>query len=227
MKDCLKKLTRPVAITLCLIIAVAFVPLLSEDYAAHAASGKVKMTTYNEVIKINNTVYCAGAKGIYKVKLKNGRIKSKKLLTRASTPMSGGYTYIYYMKKKGGYIYYIHATEGTFWTLFRVNEKTGKRQKIADFGEQHYFGYVIKGKKIYYDEPLYDEDYNVKTNVLSINLNGSSPKKSSVKPNMKSKSSNKKGYSVVIKDTGKYSKDYLKTPAGKFYLGKVKVEDSY
>ena len=223
----MNRLVRSALIALCFIVAMSFMPVMSGEFTAHAASGTVKMTTYDEVIKIKNTVYCAGAKGIYKVKLKNGKVKSKKLIVKAANPLFGPYTYIGEMKKKGNYIYYMHASEGTLWTLLRVNIKTGKEKTLISFNEQKYFGYVIKNKKIYYDDQDGSDEYNIKANVYSMKLNGTGKKKASVKPLMKQKKTNKKGYSIVIKQKGRYAKDYLKTPKGKFYLGKVKIEEEY
>ena len=219
------RLIRPAFVILSMIITLAFMPLISDDFTAHAAGGTVKMTTYNQVIKVKNTVYCAGAKGIYKVKLKNGKVKTKKLIVKAANPLFGAYTYVGHMKKKGGYIYYTHGSEGTLWNFNRVNIKSGKKKHLADTGEQKYYGYVIKNKKIYFDYQDGSDDYEIKANVISMKLNGSSKKRSSVKPKMTVKDSNAKGYSVVIKQKGSYAKDYLKTPKGKFYLGKVKIDE--
>lgn len=221
------RLTRPAFVILSLIITLAFMPLISDDFTAHAAGGTVSSTTYNEVIKSGNTVYCAGAKGIYKVKLKKGKVKSKKLIAKAANPLAGAYTYVGHMKKKGGYIYYLHSSEGTLFSLNRVNIKSKKRQFLLSTNDQRYFGYVLKGKKIYIDYQDGSDDYNIRPNVISMKLNGSGKKHSSVRPMMKTKTSNKKGYSVIIQQKGAYAKDYLKTPKGKFYLGKARIDEPY
>ena len=72
--------------------------------------------------------------------------------------------------------------------------------------DQRYFGYVLKGKKIYIDYQDGSDDYNIRPNVISMKLNGSGKKHSSVRPMMKTKTSNKKGYSVIIQQKGAYAK---------------------
>ena len=53
-----------------LAIAVAFMPANT-----FAASKTATMKAYDQVIKSGNTVYCAGAEGLYKVKVKKGAKK--------------------------------------------------------------------------------------------------------------------------------------------------------
>ena len=62
-----------------LAIAVAFMPANT-----FAASKTATMKAYDQVIKSGNTVYCAGAEGLYKVKVKKGKVVSKKVISRAT-----------------------------------------------------------------------------------------------------------------------------------------------
>ena len=77
------------------------------------------------------------------------------------------------------------------------------------------------GKWIYYDYG--DDGFHAK--LKKMKLNGKSKKSTKVKPIMKSKNRNKaaKGYSVKMKYSNGYIKDYLKTPKGKYYLGKIRA----
>ena len=204
---------RKIAICfLAMIIAVAFMPS-----SAFAAS-KVKMTTYDQVYKTGNTVYCAGAGNtIYKVKVKNGKVKSKKQLRKKDFWCMGDYTYVNAMKKKGNYLYFRLWTEGSISYLARINISTGKDKILMT----NSVDYAIKGKKIYAsfeDEETGKVSYNV------MKLNGKSKKKTKIKPAEKNKKTNARGYSMKYKKKGKYVKTYLKTPKGTYYLGKIKNE---
>ena len=210
------------SIVICFLMLLSLMPFLSESFYVDAAS-RYRMTTYNKVIKIGSTVYCAGAKGIYMVTLKNGKIRSKSLLVQAKKPF-GAYTYIGEMRKAGNYIYYLHGSEGTLWTIRRVNVKTKTTKYYTSVGEQRYFGYVINNGRLYFDKPYYDRNYNYRSSVQSMSLNGGAIKKApSVIPVMTAKDSNARGYTVYIKQKGRYAKDYLKTPKGTFYLGTAKI----
>lgn len=187
-----------------LAIAVSFMPVST------FAVSKATMKAYDQVIKSKNTVYCAGAEGLYKVKLKNGQVASKKILYRAET--FGAYSYFSGMKKKGGYIYMQESTEGTPFYLCRVRTTSGKHKTLARLNDKGQVIYAIKGKKIYYR----DADSTVKR---VMKLNGKSKKKTSVKAVMKHKKSNASGYSVIMKQKGSKVVTYLKTPKGKFKLG--------
>lgn len=188
-----------------LAIAVAFMPANT-----FAASKTAKMKAYDQVIKSGNTVYCAGAEGLYKVKVKNGKVVSKKVISQAET--FGTYSYYSGMKKKGGYIYLQVSTEGTPFYLDRIKTSSGACKKLAGANDQGEISYAIKGKKIYY------KAYDSKTGRV-MKLNGKDKKKTSTKPVMKHSKSNAKGYSVVMKEKGRKVITYLKTPKGKFKLG--------
>ena len=188
-----------------LAIAVAFMPANT-----FAASKTAKMKAYDQVIKSGNTVYCAGAEGLYKVKVKKGKVVSKKLLTRAES--FGAYSYYSGMKKKGGYIYAQISTEGTSFYLDRIKTKSGAYKTLAGSEDQGPVVYAIKGKKIYYKAT------DSKTKKV-MKLNGKNKKKTSTKPVMKHAKSNAKGYSVIMKAKGDKIVTYLKTPKGKFKLG--------
>lgn len=211
--------SKLIMILLSLIVVAAFLPVSA------SAATKVKMTAYNQVVKSGNTVYCPSAGwGIFKVKVtKSGKVKSKKWLIK-SGEVFGAYTYIGAMKKKGKYLYFDEGTEGTISYLRRVNLSTGKAKTIA----QDVGNYVIKKKKIYaeiWKDSNDDGDFKPYRYVMK--LNGKSKKKTKVKPVMKIKGSNAKGYSVIYKEKGDYVKTYLKTPKGKYYLGKTKLIGGY
>lgn len=202
-------LKRLVAIAMVFTIAVSLLPL-TESYAA---TKTVSMKVYDQVIKSGNTLYCAGAEGLYKVTLsKSGKVKSKKLLVKGET--FGNYSYICGMKKYGNFIYYFSGTEGTVGYFKRVNISTKKQKTLlTENDEVGGVTVAIKNKKIYYK---YDTG---KRKVM--NLNGTSKKNSKITPKMKYLKTNKKGYSVIMKEKkrgdGYLVTTYLKTPSGKKY----------
>ena len=197
-------------VLLALAVALAFVPA-----SAYAASS-VSMTTYQQVVKSGSTVYVASPGwGIYKATVKNNVVKSKKWLVK-ETNCYDTWSYITRMKKKGNFLYYISTTEGTPNYLNRVNISSGKVKQVAE----NVAGYACKGKKLYAE--LYDPEYESGNVYRVMSLAGASKKATSVKPVTKLKTSSAKGYSAVYKVSGGYVKTYLKTPKGKYYLGKVK-----
>ncbi|MBQ9015965.1 MAG: hypothetical protein IJ109_07550 [Firmicutes bacterium] len=193
-----------------LVVAVAMMP------ASAFAASKAKMSTY-QVIKSGNTVYCAGeGDSIYKVRVKDGKVKDANKILKADFVM-GDYSYVWGMKKKGGYLYYAMGSEGTWSVLYRISTSGGKPKMLAE----NPGCFTIKKNKLYVE--LYDEDQD-KTRYRVMNLNGKNKKKTSVHPVNTMKESNAKGYSVKYKESGKYIKTYLKTPKGSFYLGKSRYE---
>ena len=131
-----KKFTRfgkMLIMCMALITAISFSAIPAESYAA---SKTVKMTGYNKVLKMKNTVYVAGAgDSIYKVTVKKGVVKSKKKITKGGWVM-GPYSYTSGMKKKGKYLYIKEGTEGTLFYLSRVNLSNGKTKVlVTSFGE--------------------------------------------------------------------------------------------
>ena len=203
-------------ILMCIMViatAVAFMPT-----SAFAAGKTVKMTTYN-VYKTGSTAYCAGDSGIYKVKVKNGKVMSKKRLVK-----SEAHSYIYSLKKKGNYLYFSNGTEGTVTYICRVKTTGGKVKVLACVNEM--FGFAIKGKKIYYSYCDWDEKNDTEKEACKVmNLNGKGKKSTNVRPYNKARTSNVKGYSVKSKTKGAYVRDYLKTPKRTYYLGKSKKYD--
>lgn len=203
------KMKRIMMCLMVMAVALAFMPA-----GSFAASKTIKSTFYNQVIKDGNTAYCAGAGGIYKVRLKNGKVKSSKLVHE--DPATGPYSYVSSMKKKGNYIYFNSATEGTVDYLMRIKATGGKAKTLLTSNTDAWVDAVaIKGKKIYYK-------YNGKNRVMS--LNGKDKKSTSVKAVQKARKSNAKGYRVIIKEKGSYAIDYLKTPKGTYKIGKVKTD---
>lgn len=208
---------RIVAALLAVMFLAVFAPM-----TAFASSGSVKMTGYDQVIKKGNTVYCAGVGGIYKVTLKNGKVKSKKHLWKNECTFVPE-SYECAMCLNGKYLYYLSGGEGTGGALYRVKTSGGEPQLLASVpSSDDKFVYAIKKSKIYYYKFNYDEDYNIiGTSGSVMNLNGKNKSNTSKKAVLKHKKSNTKGYSVKIKASGRYYKDYLKTPKGTFYLGKA------
>lgn len=208
---------RIMSFFLVLLITVAFLPA-----EASAASGKVKMTGYNKVLKSGNVVYCAGAEGIYRVGVDTaGKVTGIKLLYWDES--SGEYSYFYGMKLKGKYLYAQYETEGTPYGLCRVHVVTGKCKELASVDCEGSVEYAIKGNKIYY-KALGSKKGRV------MNLNGKSKKRTSVRPKMTHKKSNADGYTVIMAEHEIPCQDeeadeqylvttYLKTPAGTFKLG--------
>lgn len=205
-------------IMLSLVVAFTFIPWASGDFSAHAAPKIVKSTAYDQVIKKGYTAYVAGASGIYKVKLVKGKLKSKKRIVKAKGTYWGS-AYASSMYKRGKYLYYAVGSNGTPFSIYRVSLKTGKEKQLANIHDGDYGNFVIKGNKIYYVE--YNWDKGAYQN-RQMSLNGKSKKKSKYKAVQITKVSNKKGYKVITKQKGKYYRDYIQTPKGKFYLGKVK-----
>ena len=195
---------------LILVVAMAFIPT-----GVFAAGTTVKSTTY-DVIKSGKTVYCAANSGIYKVKLnKHGKLKSKKKLVK----MSRKYAYTY-MIKKGKCLYFVKDAGADSKALIcRVKTSGGNVKTLAKMdGMGHY---AIKNSKIYYIVS-YETDSDgmiTKTNCKVMNLDGSSKEDTTMEPVMKLKSTNKKGYKLTYKVSGKKIKDVLKTPKGKITLG--------
>ncbi|MBQ9014923.1 MAG: hypothetical protein IJ109_02280 [Firmicutes bacterium] len=205
----LKKLAACIMV---MAIAVAFMPT-----SAFAGSKTVKMTASNKVVINGDYAYCAGASGIYKVKVKKGKATSIKRLVK-NNEVFGAYSYYDAMKKKGKYLYYREGGEGTVGYINRVNVSSGKQKSLAMIGFQG--DYVIKGKKIYYYK--YDEESDNPPK-REMKLNGKNKKKSSKKAVLKTRTSNEPGYTVKIREKGDYVRDYLETPKGTYYLGKAKI----
>ena len=168
------------------VMAVVMIP--TSAFAATTQAKKVKMTVYNDVLKDGNTVYCSGMKGIYKVKLKKGKVKSVKVLVKERFVTD-------YMKKTGNYLYY-GSDYAEVVGLNRVNISSGKIQIIGErdgYLWLDYWAYAIKGKKLYITYT--DLEDRIRTEVMK--LNGKSRKKASVKAVMKEKKSNADRKSVV------------------------------
>ena len=187
---------------------------------AHWSAIPKEMTTYDQVIKNGNTVYCAGAAGIYKAKVKGGKLKSKKLFYKTYGSF-GAYSHISAMSLNRDSIYFIEGTEGTLSSIMRKNtDGTGKGTLLDSVHETS--GYAISDDTIYYDTVYYDDYDEPHLINMRMALNGSSKQETSIGPAMTRVKTNENGYTRKIKVKGKYCKDYLVTPKGTFYLGKSK-----
>lgn len=217
----MKKKILTYFLAMVIVVTAVSVPAL----AASSQAKTVKMSVYNDVLKSGDTVYCAGYKGLYKVKLKKDKVKSVKLIVKEPNDATC------HMRKNGKYLYYVFDCYQVveFWG---VNTSNGESESLGGGSSEDYWyfvdgdwDYVIKDNRIYctWDDINYDNsgnEYTVKRKQV-MKMDGSKKKKTSVKAVMKEKKSNAKGYSLKIKKTKKYYKDYLKTPKGTFYLGKA------
>ena len=192
---------------LTLAVMVSFMP-------ATAFAATKSMTVYTEVLKTGNTVYCCSFKGMYKVRIKNGRPVSKKLIVKSSEKKG----YPHGMKKKGKYLYYsLNAGESDDSPLYRINLSSGKKQKLA----KDVSDYVICGNNLYYNYYGKADEFGEQPLITKVmKLNGKCKTSTNITIHNRSKLSNAKGYKITYKDiTGKYNvKEYLKTPKGRIYL---------
>ncbi len=202
-----------IACMLVLAVAVALMPLTA------CAASKVIIKTYDEVFKIKNVAYCAGAAGLYKVKLKKGKVKNATLIYKCSEA-EGCYSSLGSMKKKGKYIYFITGENESKLQLYRVKTNGKSKKHITNTG-----WYVIKGKKLYTTE--YEPDMTYSTDFIvhyyKMTLTGKKKKETKTKVRMIDVFTNAKGYSIKVKAFKGYAYDYLVTPKGSFFLGKVKM----
>lgn len=186
-----------------LVVAVMFIP---QPVSAASKS----MTTYNQVIKIDKTVYCTDGHGIFRVSLKSGKVK-----TLVSFVDEMDWRTIANMKSKGKYIYFVDYSDSIEANIMRVSKSKANARVLAQV--EWLKGYAIYKNNIYYtsDEP----------GKMKMALNGKSKKKTKYRAIMKEKNTNKKGYSVLsyIDDEG-YFVSFLKTPKGKEYLLERVVE---
>ena len=192
------------ALCLVVIVAVAFMPA-----SAFADSGgkTVKMKVYDDIYKSGNTIYVAAHSGLYKVKVKKGKVKKvKRLFTR-----SWHYD-LHGMKKKNNYLYFQGAIGAvSLSNLYRIKLSGGKAKELDSCRY-----YAIKGKKIY----CYQDENEDDVRKWVMKLNGKGKKRTSTSARSIARKTNKKGYRVIVKEKGDYTCDYLKTPKGTYYLGK-------
>ena len=200
--------------TLIICLIAMLIPM-----TASAAGKTKKMTTYWRVLKEGNTVFCNNGYGIYKVNLKNNKVR--KLHTKRIR--SAGDEALESMKKKGKYLYYVYSNETT-GALYRINLKTGKNEALTSHKYDGFEGYAISGNKIYYKIYHWSDE---STRYKVMKLNGRSKKYTKVKVSCKWKKNNKaaKGYNLIISqyyNYGYHYKSWLKLPNGnKIYLGKI------
>lgn len=215
-------------VSILLVMTVFFTFTLAMTAEVNAATVTRSAKVYSDVIKKGNTVYCATEAGIYKVKLKNKKVVSSKRLVKAYENVIQEN-----MKIKGNYLYYTEIYP-IGETLNRINLKTGKDEEIFVPGKGRFknsdsvqvISYAFKGTKlyakVYFDNASTYKEY---TRTFVSKLNGKSTEKSKVKINFTVKKANVKGFKVDSKYTSddRYVKAYLRTPKGKYYLGKTKL----
>lgn len=201
-------------ILLAFIMVVAFMPA-----TAFAGTKTVKMNAWEDVYKSGKTVYVSGLSGIYKVTLKKG--KAKKVKTLHKTQKMAVTTD---MAKKGKYLFFInyHMDKDTA-DICRVKTSGGKVKVLATVKE--FTSYAVKGSKVYYSYWTVDAKGNDVFRAKVMKLNGKKKKNTKTIVVTNSKQTNTKAYTLESEMKGTYIYDYLKTPKGKKYLGKV--PDSY
>lgn len=197
-----------------LAVAVTFIPVSALTAQPAFAASKLNRTVYDQVVKKGSYIYCAGeGSAIYKVKVKDDKVVSKKKIVK-SKETYGAWSYISGMSKYGKYIYYFQYTEGTKRWFKRVKISTGKVNKLPSMSQ-----YAFKKKM------MYTMDWKGDKKVyLKMTPSGKNPKKTKVHASNTFRDTNVKGYSVRYKEKKGYARTYLKTPAGTFYLGKSKID---
>lgn len=189
-------------------VLIGFIPT-----GVYAATTDVKSKTY-EIQKVKNYVYTTGNKGVYRIKLKNGKPVSKKLIAKCGSKYS-----IDHLLVKGKYVYFKKvANKSNKVYLYRVKKSGGTAKKLASMGAFAEVAY--KGNKIYYTYPGETDDngmvlYNYKK---VMNLDGTGKQDTEIMASEYGKYYSKKGYKYTYKVTKKHVKIYLKTPKGKLYL---------
>ena len=204
---------KTILITLMLAMVMAVVPT-----GVFAASKTVKSTMY-EIYKSKNAVFVGCNNKLFRVKLKNGKPVSKKVLFKCSKKKC-----IDHLILKGKYVYF-KVTQGAASSkvyLYRVKKTGGKAKKLATMKNNPSF-VAIKGKKIFYtyygDET--DEDGRILNTYKKVmKLNGSGKKNTDIEAEENDKYYNKKGYKYAFKLNGSKVSYYLKTPKGKILLMK-------
>ena len=175
-----------------------------------------KMHVYNRVIKAGNSIYCSNGYVLYKVNKKRGTAKT----LYAYHTWTGDY-FLNQMRLKGKYLYFVLGGENVS-SLYRINVKTGKRQRLMK-ENGFLYDYVISGRKIYYRRMIWSGTEPTIRRVMK--CNGKSVKKTRIRAKSIRKDTNKagKGYKVIEKRSGsRLVKYWLKYPNGKkVYLGKL------
>ena len=175
-------------ITLCLIISVVFMPLLTNTGHAYAASGTKKMTVYSKMVKKGNIVCVNLGNVLAAVNVKTN--KAKILYNDSPYSVFNPSN----MKIKGNYLYFQEYGDHETY-LIRINIKTGKKKTL----HSNVRAYAISGKKIYYKayKIHWEGNGDITYHKRVMKLNGKSKKKTSVKVKNIKKKSNAKGYKIV------------------------------
>ena len=194
-----------------LISLLAMILMMVSIPAGASAATKAKAKMY-EIHVVKNYAFAVGNKGIYRVKLRNGKPVSKKKIVKC-----GGKYSIDHLLVKGKYVYF-KKSSGSKEYLYRVKKTGGSAVKLAGMGE--FSEVAIKDKKIYYSYPgETDEDGMVLETIKKVmKLNGKDRKDTDVEAVEIDKYSSKKGYKYVQKVTKKSVKIYLQAPNGKIVL---------
>ena len=219
---------RLVAVALTMILMIS----ICTPVSMASTSKTIKMTTYSDVLKDGNTVYCNTFLGISKVDLTNGKVS---LFVK-----NPDYDYLGFdgMKIHKGYLYYFrNGTAIASTLLYRINLKSKKKQVLASAGSKTFYGidgYAIKKNKLYITG--WKDKGNKEITVKRVaKLNGKSKKKTSIKVKnywKTEKKTNAAGYELLY-NLEDYDEDegygtvswYLLTPEGdEYYLGEGETE---
>lgn len=189
------------------LLFIAFVPM-----KADAAPRYMKTTVYDYVIKSGNTLYCAGAEGLYKVVLNNkGFVIRTTLLHKKMCPYAN--SFYKGMKKQGRYIYMQEYTLGTVGYLTRIDITNGRGKWLATSHEGR-VDYVLHQNKILFKTYEYGGG--------AMNLDGSNKRKSCYTPYLTHWQSTTKGYYMSFSKRNGMINSYLTTPKGTYLLGSHK-----
>ena len=177
-------------------LALVFTSVAVSAEPVSAATKTIKSTTYNQVIVSKSTAYCAMGNTIKKVNLNTGKVTT--LYKDISEYMECGE-----MILKGDYLYFTAKCNGVI--LRRVSVKNKKCVTIDSGLNIRNIG--ISGKKLYYTADYGAKYPNKKGVKMVASLSGKNMKKTSVKVSEKKLKTNKKGYKVTGKTTGKKTSD--------------------
>lgn len=195
-----------------ILISFVAIVLMMEAVPTGVFAATVKSKMY-EIHVTKRYVYTVGNKGVYRVKLRNGKPVSKKRIAKCGSKYSIGHLLV-----KGKYVYFKKSSKTKDY-LYRVKKSGGKAKRLASMG--NFSEVAFKGKKIYYTYPGDETDENgmvLKTYKKVMKLNGKGKKDTDIEAVEKDKYYSKKGYKFTFKVTKKSVTVYLKTPKGKIRL---------
>ena len=125
---------------LCSVLLILTLLFGSFTTVSFGASGTKKMITY-DVIKSKSNVYCATPLGVYKVNLKNKKVKWLFKVDAYESTINGG---AYAMRMNKGYLYFLRDASMAA-RVYRIKVPNGKvKQLFPNYGVWNYA--IRKGK---------------------------------------------------------------------------------